>query len=100
MVRLERLEEAIIPVEVLIHFEDGKQIIEYWDGKERAKDFVFERESKVDYAVIDPELKILMDKDLTNNSLIVKGNKKVALKYGSKFMFLIQNLMQFVSIFS
>ena len=100
IVRLERLEEAIIPVEVLIHFEDGKQVIENWDGIERAKDFVFERESKVDYAVIDPELKILLDYDLTNNSLTLKGNKKVAVKYGSKFMFLIQNLMQFVSIFS
>ncbi len=99
-VGLERLEEAIVPVEILVHFDDGKEIVEYWDGKERAKDFVYERAAKVDYAVIDPDFKILMDRDLTNNSITLIRSKKTALKYGSKFMFLVQNLMQLISIFS
>ncbi len=100
VVALERLGEAIVPVEVLIHFEDGTEITENWDGKDRAKDLIYERSSKVEWAYIDPERKILMDTNLLNNSVTTQSNKKPALKYGSKFMFLIQNLMQMVSIFS
>lgn len=99
-VALERLGEAIVPVDILIHFEDGTEITEQWDGKDRAKDLIYERSSRVEWAYIDPEMKILMDTNLLNNSVTTKANKKPALKYGSKFMFLIQNLMQFISIFS
>ncbi|MCK5821356.1 MAG: M1 family metallopeptidase [Bacteroidales bacterium] len=99
-VALERLGEAIVPVDILIHFEDGTEIIEYWNGKDRAKDLIYERSSRVEWACIDPEMKILMDTNLLNNSVTTKANKKPALKYGSKFMFLIQNLMQLISIFS
>lgn len=99
-VALERLGEAIVPVEILVHFEDGTEVTEYWDGKDRAKDLIYERSSKVEWAYIDPERKILMDSNLLNNSLSTKSNKKPALKYGAKFMFFLQNLMQVISIFS
>ena len=38
-VQLERVGELMIPVEVLIHFDNGDQVLETWDGKERFKDY-------------------------------------------------------------
>lgn len=99
-IALDRLGEVIAPVEILIHFEDGTEIREFWDGKDRAKDLIFERKSKVIWAAIDPEMKMLMDVNLLNNSVTTRPDKKPALKYSGKFLFLIQNLMQVISIFS
>ena len=38
-VELERVGEVMLPVEVLIHFRNGEEILELWDGKSRFKDF-------------------------------------------------------------
>ena len=99
-VRLERMEEAIVPVEILVHFDNGDEILEKWDGKSRAHDFVYERAEKVLWAKIDPEMKMLMDANLMNNSYTREPSKLSAAKYSGKFLFLVQNLMQFVSIFN
>ncbi len=99
-VRLERLEEAIVPVEILVHFENGEEIIEKWDGKSRAYDLIYEKPDKVAWAMIDPEMKMLMDANLMNNSYTMKPSRLSGAKYSGKFLFMIQNLMQFVSIFN
>jgi hypothetical protein len=67
-VQLERLGEVMIPVEVLVHFDDGDQIFETWDGKSRYKDFKYTSIRKVDWVKIDPEFKIKMDVNYINNS--------------------------------
>ncbi|MCD6346069.1 MAG: M1 family metallopeptidase [Bacteroidales bacterium] len=100
VIGLERLGEAIMPVEILVHFDDGSELTEYWDGIDRARDLIYERPVKVTWAKIDPEMKILMDTNLLNNSYTRNPGKKAGLKYGSKFLFLIQNIMQLVNIFS
>ncbi len=100
VVALERLGEVIMPVEILVHFDDGSELTETWDGVDRAHDFIYERPVKVQWAKIDPENKILMDTNLLNNSYTRDPDRKTGLKYGSKFLFLIQNFMQLVNIFS
>ena len=99
-VALERLGEAIVPVDVLIHFEDDSEITESWDGIDRARDLIYERPSKVLWVKIDPEMKILMDTNLLNNSYTRDPGKKAGLKYGSKFLFFIQNIMQILNVIS
>lgn len=99
-VRLERMEEAIVPVEILVHFDNGEEILENWDGKSWAYDLVYERPEKILWAQIDPEMKMLMDANLMNNSYTREPSKTSAVKYSGKFLFLIQNLMQIVNIFN
>ncbi len=99
-VRLQRMEEAIVPVEILVHFDNGEEIMEYWDGQSWTHDLVYERPEKVLWAQIDPEMKMLMDANLMNNSYTREHSKTSAVKYSGKFLFLLQNLMQFVSIFN
>jgi hypothetical protein len=100
IVRMERMEEAIAPVEILVHFDNGEEVMEYWDGRERSHDLVYERPEKVVWAQIDPDMKMLMDSNILNNSYTRNPSKLVAGKYAGKFLFLVQNLMQMSSIFN
>ena len=38
-VELERAGEVMLPVDVLVHFKNGDEVLESWDGKSRYKDF-------------------------------------------------------------
>lgn len=99
-VRIYRLGEVIMPVEVLVHFEDGEEILEKWNGKERSYEFSYEKPEKILWAKIDPENKILLDVNLMNNSLTTRPGKAPLWKVTLKFLFWLQNTMQFFSIFS
>jgi len=94
-----RLGEVIIPVEVLVHFNDGTEELEYWDGKDRAYEFNFEGPRKVVWAKIDPDKKILLDVNFINNSRTLKPERAVIWKYTLKVLFWIQNIMQSFVLF-
>jgi hypothetical protein len=96
---IHRLGEVVMPQEVLIHFEDGEEITETWDGKSRTKEFSYEKPEKIIRAIIDPENKIMLDINLQNNSRAVKPQKTVFKKYMIKFLFFMQNLFQNFAIF-
>ena len=97
---IHRLGEVIMPVEVLIHFDNGEEILEKWNGKSRTKEFAYERPEKIVWAQIDPENKIMIDINFHNNSLTTKPKKAVIWKYALKFLFRLQNVMQFFSVFT
>jgi len=75
VVRVERLGEVQLPVEVLVHFEDGTEVTEYWHGKDRYRYFEYLGTKKVVWSEIDPERKIPMDVNYINNSYTVKPDK-------------------------
>jgi hypothetical protein len=91
---IKREGEMIMPVEILIHFNNGKEITKYWDGKSRSTEFKFKSAAKVNWAKIDPDHKVLMDVNLANNSYVVRANDKPAWKYAVKFLFWLQNIIQ------
>ncbi len=67
-VRLRRLGEAIMPVELSVHFADGAVMRRQWDGQYRWTEFQFERKAAIESAEIDPDHKILLDVNFANNS--------------------------------
>lgn len=69
IVQLERVGDIMLPVEVLVHFEDGSEVRETWDGKSRFKDYTYTGTEKIVWVKIDPEYKITMDVNYINNSL-------------------------------
>ncbi len=97
---LHRLGEVIMPVEVLIHFTNGEELIKTWDGRSRSKEFIFERPEKIEWAQIDPENKIMIDINLMNNGRTTKPEKLTFWKYATKFLFTLQNAMQIFSLFT
>lgn len=95
-VTVRRLGEVRMPVEVLVQFADGKVITESWDGKDRWKRFKYQGPVKVRRAVVDPERKIALDVDPSNNAwLDEKGvARRAACKWAGRFLLWLQNLLE------
>jgi len=100
VIQLERLQDGILPVEIAVRFENGEQITERWDGKEKVHDLVYEKPSRVVSACIDPESKILLDANLLNNSYVFHPSAKPALKWTARFLFFVENLIHSMSLFA
>ena len=87
--------ELILPVEVLIRFEDNSERVEHWDGEDRSCTFYYDKYIKE--VVIDPEEKLYLDKNWNNNSRLATPETTGLRKYVNKFMFWVQNAMQTIS---
>ncbi len=95
-----RMGDVMFPVDVLVHFKDGKELLETWDGKARTHVFVYNRAEPIVWAKVDPYNKIPMDVNLINNSLAVTPGRTPVIKYAAKFLFWVENaLISFGSLF-
>lgn len=88
-----RLGEAVLPVELLVEFEDGHVERRNWDGDYRWAKFKFRRGAEILRATVDPGRKILLDINFNNNSLSKERDRRPALKWWSKVMFWMQQLL-------
>jgi hypothetical protein len=96
-----RLGGGVFPVDVLLVFQDGSQVRERWDGKERWRLFVVERPSKLKHAIVDPDHKLVLDINYTNNSRVLEPAATVpVLKWTSKWMVWLQDLLATFAFFS
>ncbi len=98
-VLVRRLGEVKIPVEVLVVFDDGSEIQENWDGQYRWKKFHYAGPNQIVKAVVDPEFKLVLDVDRTNNSMAKKTNKLPPVKWTSRWLIWLQHAMEFFTIF-
>jgi hypothetical protein len=89
--------ELIFPQEVLIVFENGEEIREKWDGRERWKRFIYFKPYRLKLAHLDPESKIALDVNYLNNSLMLKPKRTSALKYALSLMSNFQIVLSFIS---
>ena len=92
-----RLQGARLPVEVLMVFDNGEQVWRQWDGQYRWQRYQFEKPVQLKYAVVDPERKLLLDIDPTNNSRTVERKDLFSLatkKWAAKWLFWLQNLLE------
>lgn len=94
---LHRLGELMLPVEVLIRFENGHGIIEQWDGKSRSEEFGYQG-SRVVSVEIDPNRKIYLDLNFINNSKTVSIQKTGINYYFTKCLTSVQHLMETLSL--
>jgi hypothetical protein len=56
-------------VDVLVEFADGTAVRQPWDGESRWTTLSFERPSPATRAFVDPDRVLLLDRNVTNNSL-------------------------------
>jgi hypothetical protein len=98
MVGISRLGGLTLPVEVLIHFDNGDEVLEQWDGKARYKDFKYTGTRKVDWAKIDPYDKIDLDVDRINNSSAKEQKFSASRRMMNKFVFLMQMMLSIITI--
>ncbi len=89
-----RLEDGTLPVDVVLKFENGEEVRDTWDGQYLWKLYQVEKPAKLVYAVVDPERKLLLDVNYTNNSRLLAPKPEFALsKWASKWMTWLQDYM-------
>ena len=98
VVQLERIGDVMLPVEVLVHFNNGEEILETWDGKSRFKDFTYTGTRKIVWVKIDPEYKITMDVNYINNSLTDEPDPVPLRRMTNKLITYLQFLISIISL--
>jgi len=87
---IERAGDVILPVDVLIHFTNGDEILEKWDGKARYKDYTYTGYREIDWVKIDPEFRITMDVNFNNNSFTEEPQRAVLHRLVNRLLTFIQ----------
>lgn len=89
-----RLGEAVFPVDVLVTFEDGQEVRERWDGRDRWRAFSYDRPARATSVQVDPERVLLLDVNYTNNSQTVSPRGRgAARKWSLAWMVWLQDLL-------
>ncbi len=89
--------ELVFPQDVLVVFADGEEVRETWDGKGRWKRFTYERPVKLKMARIDPEFKIPLDVNHTNNSRLLTPDKTPFRRHAVGVMLAFQKFLSLLS---
>ena len=97
-VQLERPGDIILPVDVMIHFDNNDTILETWDGKARFKDFFYTGTRKVDWVKIDPGYKIRMDVNFANNSMTKEPDGVPVRRFIDKIIIFMQFFISFITL--
>jgi len=93
-----RLGEVKMPTSVLVHFENGQEVREPWDGQSRWAEFKYRRPEKIVWAKVDPDTVLAIDINWNNNSKTTEPSSAPIWKYTLKFLFWIQNILQLAAI--
>src|SRR5205814_1807509 len=92
-VDVRRLGSFTFPVEMEAVFADGDTERENWDGKDVWKKFKYTRPSRLVSATVDPERKIVLDVNFTNNSKTMDSQSLGVNKTSMRFLFWVQFLL-------
>jgi hypothetical protein len=98
VVELERVGEVMLPVDVLIHFANGHEVLESWDGKSRFKDFTYTGSGKIEWVKVDPEFKIRMDVNTVNNSMTNEPDRVQVRRLSNRLMSFLEFFISFISL--
>jgi hypothetical protein len=95
-VTLRRLGGVRMPVELLVEFDNGRQIRESWDGRYRWTSFRYVGPSRVVRASVDPERKLALDVDPGNNTWSDETgvSRRAAFKWAGRFLLWLQSLLE------
>jgi hypothetical protein len=96
-VAVHRKGDFIFPVDVAIKFDDGKSLIEHWDGRDRWVRYTYDRPAQLVSAEIDPEHKAPLDLNLFNNSYRVDEDKRAIRKLSNIWTFVSEWLGQLLA---
>ncbi len=93
-VTVHRKGDFVFPVDLVVTFDDKSTATEHWDGKDRWVRYEYIRPAQVASAQIDPGDKILLDRNLFNNSYTVKEDKRATHKFENIWVFTIEWISQ------
>ncbi len=90
--------ETALPVEVLLRFDGGKTYRSAWDGEARWKRFRIRGGPRLLEAIVDPDEKLLLDEDRTNNGKRVVPDPRAAARWTARSVFWMQNFLDTLTV--
>ncbi len=93
-VNIRRLGDFKFPVEIEVIFENGETVRESWDGQELWKKLRYTKPTRLVSATVDPDGKIPLDVNLTNNSKTLEKQTLGVNKISSRTLFWLQFLLE------
>jgi hypothetical protein len=96
---VERRGEVRLPVDVLVVFEDGSEMRRSWSGEERWHRIEVTSTEKAAYAVVDPEGKLVLDADFSNNSRMRSAGTRGIIRLAGHAGLWLQGLLHVVTGF-
>jgi hypothetical protein len=87
-----------MPVDVLLRFEGGHVYRSRWNGEARWKRFRVAGGPRLIEAIVDPDEKILLDADRTNNGLETRDDLRAATRWSARAVFWVQNMIDFMTV--
>jgi hypothetical protein len=97
IVKIRRLHDAAVPVDIEIRFADGHVERKYWDGAYRWVRYNFLRPAKIVAVEVDPQRKLQLDLSYANNSWQEKYNVALSTHWTGQLLFWAQNVMLWMS---
>jgi hypothetical protein len=97
LVTVDRKGDFVMPVDVLVRFDDGSQARERWDGQDRWKRFEYHKRAKLLSAELYPGQEIPMDLHQFNNSYVQKADGRATSKIALYWMWLTQMFAHLIS---
>jgi len=99
-VLVDRKGDFIFPVEVEVKFSNGERVREHWDGRDRWIRYTYEKKARVVSAEVDPEHKVLLDRDFFNNSKTEGPDSRATRKLSVYWLFVTQAMAQLLAWFA
>jgi hypothetical protein len=94
---IHRKEDFIFPIDVAIKFDNGEKVREHWDGQSRWIRYSYQKKAKLESVAIDPDSKILLDRNNFNNSHTEEANAAPVRKLANYWTFVTQFLAQMLA---
>jgi Peptidase family M1 domain len=98
VVTVVRRGDVAMPVDVLLRFDGGHVYRSHWDGQARWKKYRAESGPRLLEAIVDPEEKILLDADRTNNGRRPEADPRAATRWTARAVFWVQNMVDFLTV--
>jgi hypothetical protein len=99
-ITIRREGELVYPVDIVIRFEKGETERRQWDGQYRWVKYEFVKPVKLESVVVDPDHKLLLDADWTNNSHVEETRAGTTVKWASSLLFWAQQMLATLSLFA
>ncbi|MEK7283785.1 MAG: M1 family metallopeptidase [Acidobacteriota bacterium] len=89
--------EVVLPVDLVVRFENGEEVRETWDARATWKRFTYEKEAKAVQAILDPRGVYAIDLDRNNNSLTLDPHASAIAPLALHWLFWVQNGLHLAS---
>ena len=92
-----RLEDGVMPVEVVTTFQDGHQERASWDGEARWQRYEYQRSSPAVKVEVDPEHRLALDTRWANNSYTAPFQAEPLFRRAADLLWLMQGWLRVLS---